>query len=606
MIYLLYFLLFIFLIKYLYLLGRKFLYIFFKNDFSFGEEFLLSFGIGVGISGFTVYLLGQLHILYPLLIISLVILSGIYLIFDFLKNDFSKYFIKFKRYLSQVKNFKKLFCKKNTFEIICLILLVIVLIVGFFITVSPELGYDSLWYHLELPKVYLAEHQITFFSSPAQLAPAAVMPRLMDLNFGFFMSFGGDEIMPKLFQYTLLILSIILIYLFGVRYFSKKTGFFAAVLLVFIVPIQQLMGTAYIDFGSLFLGSCAVYCFYTWFKNRQEVWFNLAFIFCGLSLATKFWNVLLLVLFIIALVILKEYKKILKFFLGSIIFVLPFYIEAFYYTRNPFYPVFSVNDADHMQGATSLLDWVLRVHPKTVLYFTTKDFFLQSPFLILLPCLFFVGKNYKKILFLLLFSIGYLLLWSYIPVHEIRYMAAGLLPILIIFSFSFYDLIFKNQTIKIICQISLIFYLCFNALIFVIANKKFIPPTLAQNARSQFIAENTKSDFFIYFDKNNYLLNHLNGGEKALVLAHNMFYINFSYIDGFRLANDLNKIKSPDELLNYLKQNNISYLTFQGNYKVKHFFELIKNVNFEENWIQNHLDLVYENSNNLIQVYKIK
>src|SRR5690349_12761275 len=68
---------------------------------------------------------------------------------------------------------------KDKFLLCLLILLVVMFVVNLVGALAPELAFDALWYHLTLPKVYLASQKILFV--PGGLLYYSAMPKLSEM-----------------------------------------------------------------------------------------------------------------------------------------------------------------------------------------------------------------------------------------------------------------------------------------------------------------------------------------------------------------------------------------------------------------------------------------
>lgn len=78
-----------------------------------------------------------------------------------------------------------------------LLLLILLILLNLLTVFVPEIGFDALWYHLTLPKLWLFKHQ-WFFSGG--LLYYSAMPRLAELIFIPLVGLSG-YIGPKLVQF---------------------------------------------------------------------------------------------------------------------------------------------------------------------------------------------------------------------------------------------------------------------------------------------------------------------------------------------------------------------------------------------------------------------
>ena len=107
-----------------------------------GEELFLSFGIGIAITGYAVFLLGVAGALDPsgisLLLISLALLSA----------------AGWSRTIHTVSAAPS---RCSIWNLPAAVLLGILLLASFLLVLTPETGKDALIYHLAVPKLYLRQ-----------------------------------------------------------------------------------------------------------------------------------------------------------------------------------------------------------------------------------------------------------------------------------------------------------------------------------------------------------------------------------------------------------------------------------------------------------------
>src|SRR3989344_7589861 len=104
----------------------------------------------IGIYSYSILFLGLLGLLYKQYLILLTVPYAIALVCANRKAlcSFLQYFNVLKKSLQKLKIKRKVF---SNFLITLLILQTVVNFVG---ALGPELGFDALWYHLTLPKIY--------------------------------------------------------------------------------------------------------------------------------------------------------------------------------------------------------------------------------------------------------------------------------------------------------------------------------------------------------------------------------------------------------------------------------------------------------------------
>ena len=160
---------------------------------------MFAIAILLGIYSYLIFSLGVLGILYKSAIITITIIftAASYFYFKKKPEDFPILNLKSKK----IRSYLFLF-----------LLLIVVNLIG---ALGPEIAFDSLWYHLTLPKIFLENHRIDFI--PGGLFYYSVMPKLGEMLFIPGLAFG-NEIIPKLTQWMFGILTSIVIYKISRKY----------------------------------------------------------------------------------------------------------------------------------------------------------------------------------------------------------------------------------------------------------------------------------------------------------------------------------------------------------------------------------------------------
>ena len=221
------------------------------------------------------------------------------------------------------------------FPTICLAIL------NFLLIFVPELGFDALWYHLTLPKLWLLKHQWYF---PGGLLYYSVMPRLAETLFIPLIHFTGT-IGPKLLQYmaglgTGLIIWKILSYLKQPK--ALKLAGVSLFYCTFLVAWQS--GSAYVDLIRTFFEVMALYF------SLKGSW-KLGGIFLGLAIGTK-W---------LALGSLTIFSLVFgpQILFPTLLVASPWFAIAYYFTGNPLYPIFSGVLSNSFLGFWTMLKQLL-------------------------------------------------------------------------------------------------------------------------------------------------------------------------------------------------------------------------------------------------------
>lgn len=199
----------------------------------------------------------------------------------------------------------------------------ILAVANFLLIFTPEMGFDALWYHLTLPKLWLLKHQWYF---PGGLLYYSAMPRLVETLFIPLIQFTGT-LGPKLVQYLSGLGTACLIWkiLSSLRQtpLIKLTGvslFYAT----WLVSWQS--GSAYIDLVRTLLETAGL------FYLLKGSW-KIGGLFLGLAIGTKWLSLgsLAIYAFVFGLPVL----------IPALLIASPWFLLAYHFTGNPLYPLFS-------------------------------------------------------------------------------------------------------------------------------------------------------------------------------------------------------------------------------------------------------------------------
>lgn len=213
--------------------------------------------------------------------------------------------------------------KPKVILLIALFPIVALVFVNFLLAFTPEMGFDALWYHLTLPKLWPMKHQWYF---PGGLLYYSVMPRLVDLLFIPLIQFTGT-VGPKLVQYLAGLGTGWLVWKILAR--QKQTTLMkAAGVSLFYCTwlVSWQSGSAYIDLVRTFLETVAL------FYLLKGSW-KVGGIFLGLAIGTK-W---------LALGSLAIYALVFgpQIIFPALVVASPWFALAYHFTGNPLYPIFS-------------------------------------------------------------------------------------------------------------------------------------------------------------------------------------------------------------------------------------------------------------------------
>lgn len=484
--------------------------------------------------------------------------------------------------------------------IIFLIFFLIILSLNTISALAPELGYDALWYHLTLPKIWLMIQKIAYI--PGGALYYSLMPRLGEIFFSVGLSVDPTGTVAKLIHLVFGIFWLLGCYLILKNYLSRRLSWILCVLIYGTFLVSWLSQTAYIDLIVAYFVAGAIWALIKYFSNQEEIYLILAGVFIGFNLASKIYGLFICLTLIIVILIYFGFKKALKFSLIALIFGLPFYLQAYLSTGNPVYPVFSIRDSNldqYLDGYHTLKDWYLyswwRKLPQLLWRQLALDFtpIFGVIFLILLT------KGYKKMLPYLLFFALFFLLWSLIPVQENRYFMPALPVVMLLTGFVLEN--FKIKGFQLLAVLVAAIFLLINTLHDFSQDRRNYRKALLfasrQVTRQQYLNQYLPLSLNFY-DAENFFARTIKKDEKVLtVQIGNMFYVNFPFWDWSFMADRESYLSSAESLAHKLKSQGFDYVLL-GKLNLTEWAKLPKNE------LERYFDLIYEYEH--LKLYRIK
>ncbi|MGI5826482.1 MAG: hypothetical protein ACOX50_03650 [Patescibacteria group bacterium] len=415
---------------------------------------------------------------------------------------------------------KKLF-KEAIKSPLCLLLLGLLVIqaaVNLVGALGPELGFDALWYHLTIPKIYLQHGNIFFI--PGNLFYYSAMPKLVEMFYLLALSFSKYGILAKTIHWSFGVLSALALLRLSKRYLKLPWALLATTLFYTTLIVGWESITAYIDLGRTFFEILALDLFLVWTKDKKTLNLVESAIMLGLAISTKLIAFASLPVFLI-LIYLKEKKllPVVQYSLFCILVPLPWFIFSWVSTGNPVYPIFSgILDASHN-------------FPNPLLFI--KDLFellyrpldpISPVFLVFLPFI-FVKTQIKPLKRYVLLSLFFWLLTPrtggsrfilpYLPAWSLL-LTTQLLEQKTFLKRAFLILVIVSATINI----------GYRAL----ANRKFVAVVLGRQTKEEFLTEHLNYDFGDFWDIRGEIKKRVGSDPVLFYGGHNLFYADFPFI----------------------------------------------------------------------------
>jgi hypothetical protein len=312
-------------------LGRLVLFNISLSGASSGEDFIFGAGVGLGILSCAIFILGATQILYPSTVYLLLGISGIFSFFGWRVRPVG---------LNRTAP-KKL--KHTAVDVFIGSLLLISLLLGLLLVLTPAIGNDVLTYHLGAPKLYLQHHG--FYLIPGNLCSNYPLNAEMLYIIGLLL--GGDTV-AKGIHFGMALLTLMGMVQFA-RHLVPGAIYISISLLVFysIPSVFVNSHMAYVDLALTFYIFLSVYAFLNWFLRKQIQWLVICGVFTGFSAATKYSALLLPFMGCLGILYVSRRREnhnrqafqFLGVYLFSVLVVgSPFYIKNWVLTGNPLYP----------------------------------------------------------------------------------------------------------------------------------------------------------------------------------------------------------------------------------------------------------------------------
>ncbi len=492
---------------------------------------MFSLAILIGIYSYGIFSLGLVGLLYPTVIF---VFSAFFLVLAIL------YFRK--NMLGVVGDIGKVREKvqRDILSRILLLFLAALVVVNLVGALGPETGFDALWYHLTLPKLYLIYNAIVHI--PGGILYYSDMPKLTEMLYVSALALG-DETVAKLIHFLFGALTTIAIYKMGRMYLSLRYSLLASAIFYSNLVVGWMSTTAYIDLARTFFETLALWGLLIWVKIEEKKWLVESAVMAGLAITAKLLAIgsLLPTSFLIIWHSVND-KKSPKKIMSSLLFYvsialvvpLPWFVLSFLHTGNPVFPFF-----------TRILevDFTLNLLKPEIFISEMWQLFTQladpiSPiYLISLPLLLFSYKRFSiSGRLVLLYSFLALIIWYITP------RTGGgrfILPYLPAFSLVVAELVAiiyaqresKQTLYKILIGIIVVSFSV--SLIYRgVANIKYVPVIVGSESKQHFLTNHLNFSFGDFYDTDGYFQKTITNRDRVLLYGfHNLYYVDFPFID---------------------------------------------------------------------------
>lgn len=564
----------------------RFIKIYFK---SYVDNFVFSVALGFSIFAYTIFLLGSVGLLYRNIFFMVLLFLSIILL-----KDIKKTIIKLYNEIKIIR--KKLKISFNFYTVLILILLFLAFL-NFIISFAPPYNFDTLAYHLAVPKIYLDNHKIVYIPSIL----FSNLPALID-----YIYMGGlllyKDILSNLFAYTLNITLVLAIYSFCNRLFNYKIGIISALIFYSSPLIIPASSITYSDIPLALFSFLSIYSLILYFIYKENKFIILTSIFVGLTASSKIFGAVpatIISLFLVYSIFSNAningrincktaFKNMMLFFLIASIIFMPWIIKTYYYTENPIWPflhnIFNgknwdeehasnlkLNTAEYKPEYASFIEYI-----KIPLSLSIQSLREGSgdapirdpgglgPFLIaILPLYFFISKKNKHINFLITILLIAIVTWLTMD-YYLRHLTYAL-PLLSTISAYVIFYLFKHERLSSILKILLLFTFTFGLLILVGSSIKKFPVAIGLEEKEEFLLRVVGP----WYEDSEFINLNLPNDSRILLFRDNRgYYIDREYVWGDPLWQayiDYSKFKNTGDLYKELKKLKITHIMVNNN-----------------------------------------
>lgn len=482
---------------------------------------MFELGLVIALFSYCIYFLGIAGLLYTNILIGFSFFFWIiFLVWK--SKDIKAYVVGIFR---QKYYFIFLIC------IIYLLLQAIINAVGLF---GPEIGFDALWYHLTLPKLYLMYNGI--FHIPGAILYYSDMPRLTEMLFTAGLSFGSD-FWARIFEYGFGILTCIVLYKIGRKFLSNRWAILLPVIYYSNLVVGWESFSGYIDLSRTFFATLGLLAFLTWTEKKEQKYFVYAALFIGVTIATKLLALADIGVYAVALFFYEKQsvalslrlKRIATFIFLALLGPLPYFVFAFVHTGNPIFPLFSHTVSLGITWQIFNPLFLVRALWTTLAQASDpiNPFYLAIfPFIII-----FWKKLWHEIPLLVIFALGGLIAWYITPQTGGGRYILPYLPVLSVVGVYIVSSLSKGY------QRAFILFIFLVALISLgvrgAANVKFLPVIFHRETEAHFMQNHLQFNLGDFYDIDGYFAKHIKSTDRVLLYGfHNLYYVNFPFIDG--------------------------------------------------------------------------
>ncbi|HGE71944.1 TPA: hypothetical protein ENX78_13965 [Candidatus Poribacteria bacterium] len=582
------------------------------------ERFVFSSGIGLGIISYLTLLLAVLELLYKWACLLLLFLLLIISLWGIWRNK--DLFSTFKRKIPRSIRLEKAYI----FEYCLIIILFFYILLCFLYSLAPPVDWDSLVYHLSIPKIWIQNHKAIHIPYINQSENHLTTENIFTLG----MIILNNETFPCLLIWLTSLWLILAIYSLCLRYLSPRTGILAMSAFYCTPFISWLSSRPMVDIPYILYAFLGFYAFFKYLYSKDLNMLLLSGIMSGFSASCKQFGVIpfIALFLIISIIEIKKRNNIINglnhIFLFSLLFLLiiaPWIIKCYINTGEFFSTWHSgalllLGQAEktelELPSIWNKIGYILRSTTNIPEFILIGNLFYRSPsgslwspgifMMAFLPCLIFLRKTDRIIKYMLIYSIVVISVSAILPYpsRNIRLIGCILPVVFISCSYIVYRLLNDYESIAKYIKVLIVISVLFNIIPVVKWTYAGLPIVFKMENKIEYLDRRIKIGSALeYVNKN------LSDNDRILSLEQRVFYFEKPYTTILTIIDLILKDSMMDEprcdiskLIERLKSEKITHLFSNDNYVNTGYGYLPKD-------LMPYLELIY--SKNLVYVYKI-
>jgi hypothetical protein len=392
--------------------------------------------------------------------------------------------------------------KRKTVLILIWIPIILIGLLNIVTVFSPEIGFDSLWYHLTLPKLWLLKRQWYFKGG---LLYYSVMPRITETLFIPLIKYF-DFIGPKAFLFLSGVGTCIIIWKITDRLkFSTILKSVSVSLFYCTWLVSWQSGSSYIDLFRTFLESVALLYLVSGKMIKGGI-------FIGLSIGTKWLSLGSLAIY--ALV----FGPIL--IIPAAIISSPWFFIAQKFTGNPLYPIFDTIIHNAFSSFQEIFTRLILL--PLSLTFPFDDFLSPMIFVLVIMAVFSLYSRQKDVRKISQIGLLGAIFSQVLDPPSSRYFLPYL-PAIIIAAVAFVSKM-KDKYASVFVSLCILSSLMIFGLRFV-AVKKYFPYILGKQNTNTFLTTQASRLPDTFIDSDEFVKNNIPEESRILIdKLHNLYY----------------------------------------------------------------------------------